>query len=586
MRFKRWQTIPRRRRVLIATLFLLVCSMLVFGGTWLWNQYVPSSVRAELPADAVEHPLFYHGQWLGEGAEGSGEAVAVSLDVIKKHLDPHIRYEAATQSVIITTKDRVVRFRSGQLTASVNERPFDLRFPVEEVTGPDGAKRILIPLSPLGPLYGLRYVQNEQTGAVLLDKEGDLLQWGTVLSTADPKLKLRRGPHLRQPYVDTLAGEESLLIWGESSGWYRVQKQNGRIGYAPKSEVRLERVERLEISAASDLRRADEFVPWKPLGGHVNLLWEHVHSRNPDVRDMPALPGVNVVSPTWFELQDGSGALLNRADSRYVKWAHKQGMQVWALFSNGFDPERTQQALADFETRQRMIRQLLTFAQLYQLQGINLDFENVYLRDKDRFVQFVRELTPLLHEQNLVVSLDVTFKSNSPQWSMFLDRPALLETVDYMAVMAYDEHWGSSPRAGSVASLPWVERGLKRLLDEDRLPPEKLLLGMPFYTRLWTETTTAGVLKVKSRALSMMTAENWWSERGLKPVYLPEVGQHYVEHEEDDVVYKMWLEDKTSIESRVKLARKYQLGGVASWRRGFEANDILPVIERTLTKRP
>ncbi|MCK9907282.1 glycosyl hydrolase family 18 protein, partial [Frankia sp. Cpl3] len=80
---------------------------------------------------------------------------------------------------------------------------------------------------------------------------------------------------------------------------------------------------------------------------------------------------------------------------------------------------------------------------------------------------------------------DVTIKSSSDRWSRFYDRAALAKVVDYMMVMTYDEYWASSPVAGSVASLPWVEKGLQGVLEE--VPNEKLILGVPFYTRLWKE---------------------------------------------------------------------------------------------------
>ncbi|TGV31235.1 glycosyl hydrolase, partial [Mesorhizobium sp. M00.F.Ca.ET.186.01.1.1] len=206
-----------------------------------------------------------------------------------------------------------------------------------------------------------------------------------------------------------------------------------------------------------------------------------------------------------------------------------------------------------------------------------------YYEDKERLVQFVRELTPYLHQQGLTVSIDVTIKSNAKTWSMFLDRKALAEVVDYMAVMTYDEHWAASPKAGSVASLPWVEAGLQGVLEE--VPNEKLLLGVPFYTRLWTEAKQAdGTVKVSSKALSMPRAQEWIAERKLTPVLDKASGQQYVEYRDpkDGNVYKMWLEDVSSMAKRMELVKKYDLAGVASWRRGFEVPEIWPTIEEGL----
>jgi spore germination protein YaaH len=262
-------------------------------------------------------------------------------------------------------------------------------------------------------------------------------------------------------------------------------------------------------------------------------------------------------------------------------------VQVWALFSNGFEPERTEQALATYETRQKMIQQLLAFAKTFKLQGINIDFENVKTSDKDNLVQFVREFTPLAHEQNLVVSIDVTPKSGSEFWSVFLDRARLGQVVDYMMVMAYDEHWATSPKAGSVSSLPWAETAIRRILEEDRVPPYKLVLGIPLYTRLWTEEPDGkGGIKVSSKTMSMKAVADLLAENKLQPQVSQETGQHYVSYKEGNAVKKIWIEDALSIEARMKLVKKYNLAGTASWARSFASSGIWEVIDRHLQSRP
>src|SRR5690606_17417372 len=169
-------------------------------------------------------------------------------------------------------------------------------------------------------------------------------------------------------------------------------------------------------------------------------------------------------------------------------------------------------------------------------------------------VQFVRELAPLLREQGLTVSVDVTFKSNSGNWSLIYDRKALGEAVDYVAVMAYDEHWASSPVPGSVASLPWVEKGLQALLEE--VPSEKILLGVPLYARLWTVAENPDGPAVTSRAWSMGQTRRWLRENRLEPVFDPATGQHFAELQEEGRRHLLWLEDETSLQQRVELVHK------------------------------
>ena len=248
----------------------------------------------------------------------------------------------------------------------------------------------------------------------------------------------------------------------------------------------------------------------------------------------------------------------------------QQGYHVWGLFSNAFDPKLTHEAFKDFETRQKIIRQLLHFSQIYHLNGINLDIENVNPEDGPLITQFVREAVPYFHEAGLVVSMDVTFIA-SGNWSAFYERDKLASLVDYMVVMAYDEHWGSSPVAGSVASLPWVEKNLQTLLEV--VPNDRLILGVPLYARLWAEKDTG---EVSSKALSMSKVQEWLTENGLTPVYDEASGQNYAELyiEAEQTTYKVWLEDELSLSKRADLAMKYDLAGVASWSRFFA--DISP----------
>ncbi|MEW5933562.1 MAG: glycosyl hydrolase family 18 protein, partial [Bacillota bacterium] len=153
--------------------------------------------------------------------------------------------------------------------------------------------------------------------------------------------------------------------------------------------------------------------------------------------------------------------------------------------------------------------------------------------------------------------------------------------ADYLAVMTYDEHYAGSPRAGSVASLPWVEQGIRGLLEE--VPPGKLLLGIPFYTRLWKlERPPGGAPKLTSRALGMEEVEALLAERGIEPTFDPASGQDYARWEEGGATFQVWLENERSILARLKLAAKYGLAGVASWRRGFEKPAVWDVIAAEL----
>lgn len=557
--------VPRRRKKRRSSLLLMTFAV-IFGfvlGFYYWSVYVPSTKHEQPGFGGNSKPVFYLGAMLDEPAIGNKESLKLPFDIVKENIDPSLMYEESSESTIITTRDKVVRLRTSELTGMINEKPFQLRFPLEKKED-----KLYLPMDPLKDLYEVELRESEETGAVLLLKEGDTLRWYKTMAypnKPDSTIPMRQDASIKAPILVDLKQGERVMVWEEQEQWLRVQLPSGYMGYVLKEQM----IPDMEEVIPKKKPEA-QFVPKKPIAGKINVTWEHVVTKNPDTSQIPPMPGLDVVSPTWFHLKDGEGNLSNLADPSYVKWAHEKGYQVWALFSNGFDPQRTTEALSSYDKRMKMIKQLLAFAQMYSLEGINIDFENMYLKDKDNLTQFVREMTPLLHEQGLVVSMDVTPKSNSEMWSLFYDRKALIESIDYMMLMAYDEHWASSPKAGSVASLPWVERSLVALLEEDKIPPSKLILGIPFYTREWTEEVKDGKTSVSSRAVFMDMPQRMIKEKTLTPIFSEETGQHYIEYEEDGKLKKIWIEDETSIRARMELVNKYQLGGVASWRRGFE----------------
>jgi spore germination protein YaaH len=555
-----------------------LCDRISFAAGYGIRYYLtfwPNSKHVPPDFGGVDKPVFYQGIAVGASVIGQKEGLKLPLSVFQDKIDPAIRYEEGTQSVIITTRNKVVHLQTSKLTGTVNAKPFDLRFPVERK-----GETVYLPLEPLKDLYRIDVTEDATTGAVLLKKAGDRIQWGTPSIPKDSLATkpLRSQPSVKAPIYADLKRGEKVMIWDEHNGWYRLQQQNGVVGYAAQNDIVRDR---LETVPAVD--STPDYVPWKPLGGKINLTWLQVYDKHPDTAKFPAMPGLNVISPQWFHLTDGEGNLQNLADASFAKWARTQNLQLWALFSNGFEPKRTSEALSTFDRRLTMIKQLVSFAKMYKIQGINIDFENVYLKDKENFVQFIRELTPLLHEQGLVVSIDVTVKDGSANYSRFLDRKAIGEVVDYMMLMAYDEHWATSPEAGPVSSLPWSESGLSRILAEDDVPPAKMILAVPYYTRIWTETTDVdGKITVKSKTGSMEAVQKIIKDKELKPIIDHEAGLNYVQYEENGNMVKIWIEDAVSMGSRLDLIRKYQLAGIASWSRGFETADIWQLIQKAL----
>jgi spore germination protein YaaH len=509
-----------------------------------------------------KNPILFDGTQKGN-ALLEGDSIFLPLSFMQEHIDDSIIFDEKSKSIIITTADKVIQMPTDSLTFFVNQEPVDLQ--VSPIISKEG--QIFVAIDHLLSYYPIQYSVLENTGAVWVQKNGDHYIQGEISAhdVHSEKLRLRTEPSLKSPYTAEMSKQETVMIEAEEQDYYLVRKENGLSGYINKKYVKKNKEVTITIS------QKNEILEIPKINGPIQLTWEAVYTKNPDHTQIPDMLGLNVVSPSWFSLIGNDGSISNLASLEYSKWAQSKGYQVWGLFSNSFDPVLTHEALKDFETRQKIIVQLLHFSQMYQLQGINFDIENVKQEDGPLVTQFMREATPYLHEAGLVVSMDITFYAGeNNNWSSFYERSKLAGIVDYLIIMAYDEHSGSSPVAGSVSSLPWVEKNLQNLLNE--VPKEKLILGVPLYTRLWKEQQKEdGTTEVSSQALSMSKVKEWLAEKGIQPVYDDESGQNYVEYyaEVEKATYKVWIEDELSLSKRANLASTYQLAGIATWSRNF-----------------
>lgn len=546
--------------VIAAAFVIAISAYFIFPFFWTTTQYTPDRVHLVVEGNVTEDgasPIVENGQLM------------LPLDTVKKYVDPKAYWDEKASKAVFTTKDKVLIMKTGKLTAMVNARPVDLNIPVKLVDG-----NPYIPIEMLEDMFGIELQWIEKNNVAVLDYRKNTMQVAVVQKD---KRIMRMRPALWSPAVKKeIARGEELRVFGEHEKWYKVRSEEGFVGYIEKKHVKTE----MRATGTSIPEPSGGNAAWKPKQGKVNLTWEYVGNKNPDISKLKSIDGLDVVSPTWFYIVDKQGNVKNKADDGYVKWAHNNGHKVWALVGNGSDPEITHGFLNNTDTREKIIQQLLIYSKLYKLDGINIDFENIYMKDRDMLTQFMRELAPLLREQGLVVSIDVTFRSSSENWSKCYDRKALAEAVDYIAVMAYDQHWAASPVAGSVAELGWVENGIIRMLEE--VPGEKLLLGLPFYTRVWTEEVVDGKVKVSSKAVSMGAVEEILAENKPGIKWDEESGQNYAEYKEGKKTIKIWIEDGKSINLKSSLVHKYGLAGAASWRKGFESEDIWAVLQDNL----
>jgi spore germination protein YaaH len=561
--------------ILFFIVFLFITGCAALAGH-IYKQHFKANETMVNAYDSADTVLVIEGEEILEDAPPKvidGQILLPFLTV-KAHLDPYIWWDETLKKVTVTTENRVIQMETDKLDAYINSEPMELKFPATEIDNV-----LYIPIGFLASFYQIKIEYISQTNVVVIDRENEIHRIGYPVSSG---AVVRKGRHIKYPIVkkfddaDLQSDACKLLIFEDYEKWYKVRTADGILGYIRKEDA---------VVKAFEINKIPEKVKKKPSlpPGKINLVWDQMYSPTKKYLDWEYNDGIDILSPTWFQVANRDGDLINRADEQYVQWAHQNGYQVWALVANDFnDIEATSQILNDGLKREHIIKQLLAFASLYQLDGINFDFENIYKKDKEVYTQFIREAAPLLREQGLVVSVDVTVPDGSDTWSKCYDRKALGETVDYVCLMTYDQTWAGASWAGSTAELGWVEENLKKTLKEVRA--DKLLLGIPLYTRLWEETADeSGKTHVRTgRALTMEAAAKLMKENNAVPEWDDDIAQHVVSYTVDNVTYKMWLENEHSVNYKLSLVHKYNLAGSSTWSHNFANDAVWLVFAETL----
>lgn len=300
----------------------------------------------------------------------------------------------------------------------------------------------------------------------------------------------------------------------------------------------------------------------------IVMGWNAFGNTDTFIKQNSNSPNLNVVSPRWFTLANTDRMLSGAVDPRYVDWAHKTGKQVWPLFGNLFDTALTHSVLSNKEKRKKLVETIRQTLVQYKVDGINVDFQNMDIKNKKHFVSFIRELEKALDRHNMVVSVDVTRHNPDPFWSGSYDRRNLGKAADYIVLMAYEEYYKAGGKAGPVASIPWVKEGIKLLMKD--VPAKKIILAVPFYTREWV--TNLNNKSITNYDRTMEAVEFQIAQKRLSKKLDKKGGLRFVDYEENGVRHQIWIEDEKSMESRINLVKKYKLAGIAAWAIGQESS--------------
>lgn len=480
--------------------------------------------------------------------------VFLSLADVRNYFDKYIEYDKENGDIVTTSEINIAKMSTKDNKITINGEEDELNSSAIEKND-----TIYLPFSEISEkVYDvdLEYIQD--TNTIIIDS----LDRKQEVANTSKETKVKYKPQTLSGTLEKLEANEQVVYIEETNNWVEVRTKDGTIGYIKKEDLG-----NVEVA-----REAKEYID--KVEGKVNLVWDYYseYVNAPD-RTGETMDGVNVVSPSFFSLERGSnGEIYDNAKdggAEYIEWAHNNNYQVWAMFSNNSLKDTTSQILNDYEKRETMIENLMDLVEEYNLDGVNVDFENMNESDKDVYSRFLIELAPRLKKIGKTLSVDVTAPDGSETWSLCFDRNTIANVADYIVFMAYDQYGTSSNKAGTTAGYNWVEANIKKFLGQEDVDPEKIILGIPLYMRLWEEEEdgTAKPEVVNMKDMFDVLPENQvatWDE---------ELKQYYVEYEEDGKLYKMWVENEKSVGEKINLANQYNLAGIAFWEKDRETND-------------
>ena len=489
--------------------------------------------------------------------------IYLSQSDIENFFDKHIYKEDETNKIITTYGKKIAAIGFEKNSININGSDKEIYAHAIEKDG-----QVYLPISEMKDVYDVEIRNIEKTKVVTMDSLDREQKKAIVTSN----LSVKSSTNFLTRTVDRIKKGDSVIIISSDKGYTKIRTEKGKIGYIKSKKV------------ANEITVREEMKEEKQIEGKVNLVWDYYSNVGsaPD-RSGTSIDGVNVVAPAFFYLDDDGNLKDNIGEKgeNYINWAHDNGYKVWPMVSNAeAGLTLTSEIMNSYTKRQKLIEDIVDKCVEYKLDGINVDFEIMKQEDKDLYSRFIIELTPRLKEMGLVTSVDVTAPDGGETWSMCFDRHVIGDVADYIIFMAYDEYGVSSTKPGTTAGYDWVKLSLNKFLQTEEIESNKIILGIPFYTRVWT-TDPSG--KSTSKTVSMKKTESVIPD-GTQKQWDDDLKQNYVEYTDGNNKKQIWIEDIDSIKSKISLITENNLGGVASWQKDMELDEIWNVLKEEINK--
>ena len=533
------------------------------------NKYTPSETMRPLdnyydvaPEEAV---VLLENEIYGERALLKEGGIYLSYTTVSSIFNDGFYLDEAEQLLIYTLPDAVIHAKEGQSFYLNNGE--EVSFPHPVYLNLDGVSYLSLEFVQMYSDLSYEFYENPNR-VVIHYLWTDFLYYNTI--TADTPIRFE--PDIKSDILCLVpAGEKLYYIAGTGNGsrsFIKVMMQDGIYGYVQKKYLG----ESYYASLQSTYTEPE--YTHITMEEKVMLGWQQVTvpKANDNLEQLAEnAKEMNVISPTWYRLADTQGNLSSLADAGYVERAHNLGLKVWALIDNFDENVNTFELLSSSSARAALIENMMAEAEQVGFDGWNIDFETLTTATGPHYIQFIKELSVQCRKKGIVLSVDNYVPA---PYNEFYDLKTQGQVVDYVIIMAYDEHYSGSSEAGSVASLDFLKEAVNDTLE--KMSKERIIMAIPFYTRLWAEGDGGSL---SSEALTMNGAKDTLERNKAEAEWDAATGQNYAEYKKDGVTYKIWLEDVDSVHERMRVIAGADVAGVAAWRLGFETEEIWPVMD-------
>ena len=550
---------------------ILICAVCTWLGLTLLNKYKPSETMRTLdnyydvgPEEAV---VLLENEIYAERALVRDGGIYLTLDTIGSLINDGFYFDEAEQLLSYTLPEELIRIEPGKSYYYSNKEKKEVSSPV--FLDLNGVYYLSLDFVKMVSTMTYAFYENPNR-RVIHYQWSDFLYYDTI----EDNTPVRVEPDIKSDILRLVpAGEKLYYIGGTGKGsrsFFKVMTQDGIYGYVQKKFLGESYYDALQ-SAYTEPEYTHITMDEK-----VKLGWQlvTVPKANNNLESLAErAKEMNVISPTWYRLIDTEGSISSLADADYVQRAHELGLQVWPLIDNFEKDVSTYDLLSSSAARDVLIDNMMAEAEIYGFDGWNIDFESLASSTGPHYVQFLKELSVRCRQEGIVLSVDVPAFYNGSY-----DLETQGKVVDYVIIMAYDEHYSGSKEAGSVASLGFLKKAINNTLK--KMPKERIVMAIPFYTRLWwTEQTANGETKLSSKAYGMDEAKEILANNKVTAQYDEASGQNYAEYKKDGITYKIWMEDMHSLHERLKVIAEADVAGMAAWHLGFGNKEAWPVIE-------